>query len=177
MTIRRCGPMAATASRAIRGRTLRYIYFVHPLSAAEFTFCTSTWGGRTAVSQLKTQVQTVRRIHPHAVPLVTFASATMPTKHGPKPRPQFDVVEWRNTADGAVPAIEPADAELGPRPRRRNSVLRKNSNHISKRTRGMSDEQTKPKSELLMRRATIPSTSQSCGCRRTFWQKAPSRGC
>ena len=43
----------------------RYIYFVHPLTAAEYTFCTSTWGGRTAVSQLKTQVQSVRRTHPH----------------------------------------------------------------------------------------------------------------
>ena len=91
----------------------RYVYFVHPVSAAEFTFCTSTWGGRTAVSQLKTQVQTVRRVHFHAVPLVTLASATMPTRHGPKPRPQFDVVEWRNAGDGALPAIEPSTPNWG----------------------------------------------------------------
>ena len=28
-------------------------------------------------------------------------------------------------------------------------------------------------SELLTRRATTPSTSRSCGCRRTFWPKSP----
>ena len=84
----------------------RYVYFVHPVSAAEFTFCTSTWGGRTAVLQLKTQVQLVRRVHPHAVPLVTFASATMNTKHGPEPRPLFLIPEWRNTGGDTVPALE-----------------------------------------------------------------------
>ena len=84
----------------------RYVYFVHPVSAAEFTFYTSTWGGRIAVAQLKTQAQTVRRMHPRAVPLVTFVSTIMPTKHGPKPRPRFDVIEWRNTGGGTVSAIE-----------------------------------------------------------------------
>jgi hypothetical protein len=91
----------------------RYVYFVHPVSAAEFTFYTSTWGGRIAVSQLKAQIQTVRRMHPQAVPLVTFASATMPTKHGPRPRPRFDVIEWRNTGGDTVPAIEPPAPSWG----------------------------------------------------------------
>ena len=91
----------------------RYTYFAHPVSAAEFTFLTSTWGGRIAVAALRTQVQTVRRMHPHAMPLVTFASAAMPTQHGPKPRPRFDVIEWRNTEGGTVPAIEPATPSWG----------------------------------------------------------------
>ena len=83
------------------------------MTAAEFTFYTSTWGGHIAVSQLKTQTQTIRRMHPQAVPLVTFASVNMPTKHGPMPRPQFHVVEWRNTEEGTVPAIEPATPTWG----------------------------------------------------------------
>jgi hypothetical protein len=91
----------------------RYVYFVHPVSAAEYTFCTSTWGGRTAVSQFKNEVQSVRRMHPQAVPLVTFASTIMPTQHGPRPRPQFLVIEWRNTEGGTVSAIEPATPSWG----------------------------------------------------------------
>lgn len=91
----------------------RYVYFVNPLTAAEFTFCTSTWGGRTAVSQLRTQTQSVRRVHPQAVPLVGFASASMPTQHGPRPRPRFDVIEWRNLGDGAVPALATATPSWG----------------------------------------------------------------
>jgi hypothetical protein len=91
----------------------RYVYFLHPTSAAEFTFVSATWGGRIAVSQLKAQILTVRRVHPQAVPLVTFASAMMPTQHGPKPRPQFLVTEWRNTGGGTVPAIAPATPSWG----------------------------------------------------------------
>ena len=91
----------------------RYLFLLHPVSAAEFTFYTSTWGGRTATAQLKTQIQTVRRTYPQAVPLVTFASTSMPTKHGPKPRPQFNVVEWRNVEGGTVPAIAPAAPSWG----------------------------------------------------------------
>ena len=91
----------------------RYVYLVHPVSAAEYTFCTSTWGGRTAVSQLKNQIQSVRRVHPNAVPIVTLAGTSMPTKHGPRPRPQFLVTEWRNTEGGTVPAIAPTAPSWG----------------------------------------------------------------
>jgi hypothetical protein len=86
----------------------RYLFLVDPATAAEFTFLTSTIGGRIGCTQLKNQIQSVRRMRERAVPLVTFASATMNTKHGPKPRPRFDVVEWRNVGEATVPTIEPA---------------------------------------------------------------------
>ena len=73
----------------------RYLYLIDPLTGMDFTFITDTTGGRRAVSDLKRQIRNIRGANPNAVPLVELGSTMMPTRWGPKPRPEFRVIEWR----------------------------------------------------------------------------------
>jgi hypothetical protein len=73
----------------------RFVYLVDPVSAEAFTFSTSSWGGRAAVSDLAEQIQRVRCARPGAVPVVELRAAPWLTKHGRKSRPFFKVVDWR----------------------------------------------------------------------------------
>jgi hypothetical protein len=84
-------------------RNTRLVYLVDPTSAAAFTFSTSSWGGRGAVSDLGDQIARMRSVHADAVPIVELRAAEMPTKYGRKSKPMFKIVEWR-TADAEQPA-------------------------------------------------------------------------
>jgi hypothetical protein len=79
-------------------RNTRLVYLVDPASAAAFTFSTSSWGGRGAVSDLGDQIARMRSVHADAVPIVELRAAEMPTKYGRKSKPVFKIVEWK-TAD------------------------------------------------------------------------------
>jgi hypothetical protein len=81
----------------------RFIYLVNPADAAAYTFSTSSWGGRGAVSDLGDQITRMRSVHPDAVPLVELRAAAMVTRFGRKSRPHFKIVGWR-TASGDGPA-------------------------------------------------------------------------
>ena len=81
-------------------RNTRLVYLVDPSTAAAFTFSTSSWGGRGAVSDLGDQIARMRSVHPDAVPIVELRAAKMPTKRGPKSKPVFKVVGWKS-ADGS----------------------------------------------------------------------------
>jgi hypothetical protein len=76
-------------------RDARYVYLIDPRTGRDFTFVTDTKGGRAAVGDLKNAIANVRRARPGAVPLVKLAWKMMSTQFGPRPRPVFEVVEWR----------------------------------------------------------------------------------
>jgi hypothetical protein len=38
----------------------------------------------------------MRYAHPRALPIITFKSGMMPTKRGPRPRPEFVISRWLN---------------------------------------------------------------------------------
>ena len=84
-------------------RNTRLVYLVDPSTAAAFTFSTSSWGGRGAVSDLGDQIARMRSVHADAVPVVELRAAEMPTKYGRKSKPVFKIVEWK-TADAEQPA-------------------------------------------------------------------------
>ena len=81
----------------------RLVYLVDPQTAEAFTFSTSSWGGRGAVTDLGDQIARMRTVHPDAVPIVELQAAEMPTKHGRKSKPVFKIVGWKS-ADGDKPA-------------------------------------------------------------------------
>jgi hypothetical protein len=85
-------------------RNTRLVYLVHPLTAEAFTFSTSSWGGRGAVSDLGDQISRMRAVHADAVPIVELRAAEMPTKYGRKSKPVFKIVGWKTSdAEQAAP--------------------------------------------------------------------------
>jgi hypothetical protein len=86
-------------------RYAKFLYLLDPLSAEVFTFTSSTTGGRIGISDLTAQIQLMRRTRPGAVPIVELQSRQMKTKFGMKPRPFFQVVEWRVKSEEATKLI------------------------------------------------------------------------
>src|SRR5262245_11196466 len=78
----------------------RWVYLVDPVTAEAFTFTTSSWGGRGAVTELGDQIARMRSVHPDAVPIVELRAAEMPTKYGRKSKPVFKVVGWKSASGG-----------------------------------------------------------------------------
>jgi hypothetical protein len=76
-------------------RNTRLVYLVHPVSAAAYTFSTSSGGGRSAVSELGGAIKRMRAAHPNAVPIVELRAEEMPTKYGRKSKPKFEIIDWR----------------------------------------------------------------------------------
>ena len=89
-------------------QSTRFVHLVDPMTAEAYTFSTSSWGGRAAVSDLADQIQRMRFAHPGAVPVVELRAAPMLTKFGRKSRPWFKVIEWRRGG--------PHDGNGGPLP-------------------------------------------------------------
>ena len=70
-----------------------------------FTFINNTVGASIAVDRLKTKVQWMRQLRGvNVVPVVQLDSKPMKTKLGPKQRPEFTIVEWRQFG-GGLPAV------------------------------------------------------------------------
>lgn len=90
----------------------RWVYLVDPQTAEAFTFTTSSWGGRGAVTDLGDQIARMRTVHPDAVPIVALQAAEMPTKYGRKSKPVFKVVGWKS-ADSDKPA--PVERQISAR--------------------------------------------------------------
>jgi hypothetical protein len=83
----------------------RLVYLIDPETAEMFTFSTSSWGGRSAVSELGDQILRMRCGKPNAVPLVELCASPMITKFGRKSKPHLKVIEWRNTGSENVEEI------------------------------------------------------------------------
>ena len=96
-------------------RNTRLVYLVDPQTAEAFTFSTSSWGGRNAVSDLGDQIARMRSIHADAVPLVELRAAEMPTKFGKKSKPVFKVVGWKTADQEPIPAERQITAQQAKR--------------------------------------------------------------
>jgi type II secretory pathway pseudopilin PulG len=83
----------------------RLVYLLDPETAELFTFSTSSWGGRSAVSELGDQIMRMRCGKPDAVPLVELCASPMVTKFGRKSKPHLKVINWRNTGAESVEEI------------------------------------------------------------------------
>jgi hypothetical protein len=89
-----------------------FVYLIDPQTAEEFTFSTSSWGGRDCVINLAGQIKRMRAKHPDAVPLVELGAAPMSTRYGRKSKPTLKVIRWLNTAASVV--IEQPERQLPP---------------------------------------------------------------
>jgi hypothetical protein len=76
-------------------RDTRYLHLIDPLTGADYTFVTDTFGGRRGIGELKSQIANVRSVHPAAVPIVKPCSVDWKTRFGIKKRPEFKIVGWR----------------------------------------------------------------------------------
>jgi hypothetical protein len=84
-------------------RNTRYLRLIDPNTGEEYTFITDSFGGRKAIGDLKDATKNVRFAHAGAVPVVQLGTTMMKTNFGPKPRPQFRIVGWKNK--GTAPAL------------------------------------------------------------------------
>ena len=86
------------------------VYLFDPKDASAYTFINSTVGAMIAVERLKERVHWKRKVCGESViPIVSFGSASMPTKKGVKIRPEFVVEDWvifGGTGVAKVPALE-----------------------------------------------------------------------
>jgi hypothetical protein len=87
-------------------RNTRLVYLVDPKTAEAYTFSTSSWGGRGAVTDLGDQITRMRTVHADAVPIVELRAAEMPTKYGRKSKPVFKIVGWKTTDAAATAPVE-----------------------------------------------------------------------
>jgi hypothetical protein len=78
-------------------------YLFNPETADTYTYLNSTTGARIAVERLETKFEIMRRLRGNnVVPLVKLDSRPMRTAFGPKLRPEFTIIEWRDLGDGGV---------------------------------------------------------------------------
>jgi hypothetical protein len=61
---------------------------------AEFTFCTSTGGGRAAVDALRNSMANARLLRPDQVPVIELAWKPMHTAYGTKSKPDLRICGW-----------------------------------------------------------------------------------
>lgn len=82
----------------------RYLYLINPANGRDFTFITSSWGGRGAVEGLVRQVGNKRRYTPGALARVKLETVFRQSlKYGAIPGPKFTIVGW-DGVDGSVAA-------------------------------------------------------------------------
>jgi hypothetical protein len=73
----------------------RYLYLVDPVTGSDYTFVTSSWGGRAAVEQLARQVFIKRSSAPGAIAIVQLNTGHKRSRtYGNVPCPRFDIVGW-----------------------------------------------------------------------------------
>jgi hypothetical protein len=72
-----------------------YLYLVDPEDGREFTFVTSSWGGRAEVGRLARQIYVKRQFVPGAVPIIRLeVGQRRSPKYGNVPAPRFEIVAW-----------------------------------------------------------------------------------
>jgi hypothetical protein len=80
------------------------VYLVNPDTGDTYTFLNSTTGARIAVERLDDKFRWMRRMRGlSVVPIVRLDSRPMKTKTGPKMRPEFTIVEWRDIGGEGPP--------------------------------------------------------------------------
>jgi hypothetical protein len=79
----------------------RYVYLIDLRSGKTYTLVGDTAGMRQAVGELKDAIQTVRQVRLNALPVVQLATGSMPSKYGPRPRPDFKITNWHSGTPSA----------------------------------------------------------------------------
>src|SRR5262245_15877838 len=92
-------------------QSTRLVYLVDPDTAEAFTFSTSSWGGREAVTNLGDSIARMRSAHPKALPVVSLEAAAMHTRYGRKSKPVFKIVDWKAVGSGVWDAQLPSPAQ------------------------------------------------------------------
>ena len=93
-------PMGFDGTPADPWSNQRYLYLIDPESGAEYTFITSSWGGRAAVETLARQVYVKRGSLPGAVATVRLdVGYKRSQRYGNVPAPKFEVVGWNGQAE------------------------------------------------------------------------------
>jgi hypothetical protein len=111
-------PLGPGGERADPWQDTRYLYLVDPLGE-EMTFVTHSWGGRKAVGELRNQIAIFRQAHPTAIPVIRLDKEMMKTRFGPKPKPLFKVIDWKQAGGEPLlqqqieaPTKKPASVEM-----------------------------------------------------------------
>jgi hypothetical protein len=73
----------------------KFLYLTDSNTGEQYTFSTSSFGGREAVVNLADAITRVRSAHPNAMPVVSLEAAPMHTKYGRKSKPVFKIVDWK----------------------------------------------------------------------------------
>jgi hypothetical protein len=85
-----------------------YLVRTDPVDGALFTSINSTSGQKVAYTRLKERIKTMSLLRGRSVlPIVKLSWAMMPSAYGPRPRPDFTIVEWRDLGDNQPAQIEP----------------------------------------------------------------------
>jgi hypothetical protein len=84
-----------------------WVRFADPLTAEIFTYSTGTVGGDICVTDLANSVVRFQKFNPGALPIVTFETKEMPTRHGKvTKRPYLAIVGWFGGRNAAPPQLE-----------------------------------------------------------------------
>jgi hypothetical protein len=88
----------------------RYMYLTHD-DGREYTFTTSSWGGRSAVDRLSGQIgQKQQQTRSLVMPMIELASGVMQSpRFGQVPAPRFPIVAWPglDEAPSSPPLADP----------------------------------------------------------------------
>jgi hypothetical protein len=87
------GPGGATADV---WQNSREVQLLRESDYVEFVFCTSTFGGRSAVDDLARSVANARSFRPGQYPVVALAWEPMNTAYGTRSKPSLPIVAWWN---------------------------------------------------------------------------------
>ena len=93
----------------------KYLFLVNPETAEQFTFSTTSWGGRSEINDLSEKIALMRVARPKAYPIVELATGTYTLKKrrdlGPIPKPVFRIVGWTGGTNGdpLTPALPLSD--------------------------------------------------------------------
>ena len=84
----------------------REVVMVREIDFAEFTFCSSTVGGRSAVDALRNSMANARLLGSGQMPVIELAWRQMQTSYGMKSKPDLKIVGWWRSE---TPSITPPD--------------------------------------------------------------------
>ena len=87
----------------------REVVLLREVDFAEYTFATSSGGGRAAVDSLRRSIQNANSLRPGQYPIVELGWRPMQTAFGMKSKPDFKIVGWWRPEQ---PSIAPPDNDL-----------------------------------------------------------------
>jgi hypothetical protein len=86
----------------------RVVVLINRDDYSEYTFCTSSGGGRSAVDALRNSMMSARLLQPGQLPIVELGWKPMSTSFGMKSKPSLKIVGWwkSETANHTTAALD-----------------------------------------------------------------------